>query len=377
VTLKLSAALLACCVLAAGCGSTQSSPAQPPPPPPSFIYLGQVEVPHGYLFDETTVGGLSAISYDPGRQVYYVISDDRSAKNPARFYTVRITFPDNTLGSVDWVATTPFMDKTGGPFPSLAPDAAPPMIPPDPEGIAFDERRQQLYWSSEGERITKDLARPLLLNPWVRVAGLDGDYRHEFTLPAGLDMSADHTGARQNHALEGLTLTPDGSSLWAAMEAPGHNDGELPTFEHGALTRVTRFDVDTGTPTAQFAYPLDSVSAGMGGDNGLSDLVALDDDNFLVIERGYGTFAVARIYRANIAGAENILDRPSLTGASPKVMSKTLIADLSKVPEIPHLDNVEGITLGPKLSDGRQSVVLVTDDNFNPQQATQFYAFAM
>jgi hypothetical protein len=242
------------------------------------------------------------------------------------------------------------------------------LIPPDPEGIAFDERRQQLYWSSEGERITEDRARPLLLNPWVRVAGLDGDYRGEFTLPAGLDMSADETGARQNHALEGLTLTPDGSSLWAAMEAPGYNDGEPPTYEH---------DVDTGTPTAQFAYPLDSVSSGMGGDNGLSDLVALDDDNFLVVERGYGTFAVARIYRASVAGADNIRDRPSLTGASPKVMSKTLIADLSKLPEIPHLDNVEGITLGPKLSDGRQSVVLVTDDNFNAQQVTQFYAFAM
>lgn len=377
MTLRLSAALLVGCLLAAGCGSTQSSPAQLPPPPPSFIYLGQVEVPHGYLFDETTVGGLSAISYDPGRQVYYVISDDRSAKNPARFYTVGITFPDNKLGSVDWVATAPFVDKTGSPFPSLAPDAASPVIPPDPEGIAFDERRQQLYWSSEGERITKDRARPLLLNPWVRVAGLDGDYRGEFTLPAGLDMSADDTGARQNHALEGLTLTPDGSSVWAAMEAPGYNDGEAPTYEHGALTRVTRFDVDTGTPTVQFAYPLDSVSSGMGGDNGLSDLVALDDDNFLVIERGYGTFAVTRIYRASIAGADNILNRPSLTGASLKVMSKTLIADLSKLTEIPTLDNVEGITLGPKLSDDRQSVVLVTDDNFNAQQVTQFYAFAM
>ncbi len=70
----------------------------------TFAYLGQVEFPNGFLFDDTTVGGLSAISYDPGRQLYYVISDDRSEKNPARFYTVRITFPDNKLGSVQWVA---------------------------------------------------------------------------------------------------------------------------------------------------------------------------------------------------------------------------------------------------------------------------------
>jgi hypothetical protein len=47
----------------------------------SFAYLGQVEVPWGFFFDGTTVGGLSAISYDPERQLYYVISDDRSDRS--------------------------------------------------------------------------------------------------------------------------------------------------------------------------------------------------------------------------------------------------------------------------------------------------------
>ncbi len=58
-------------------------------------------------------------------------------------------------------------------------------------------------------------------------------------------------------------------------------------------------------------------------------------------------------------------------------MTKNLLADLSAMPQVRNLDNVEGITLGPKLSDGRQSVVLVTDDNFSPTQMTQFYAFAL
>jgi hypothetical protein len=286
---------------------------------------------------------------------------------------VRIAFPDNKLGSVQWVSTTPLLDRSAQPFPALSPNA----IPPDPEGIAFDAQRQQLYWSSEGERDTEDPVHPLLLNPWVRVAGLDGGFRGQFALPDVLDVSAEQTGARQNRALEGLTLTPDGTSVWAAMEGPGYNDGELPTTGHGALTRVTRFDATTGASTAQFAYPLDPVSSGPQGDNGLSDLVALDDENFLVIERGYGTHVVVRIYRATVAGADNVLDRPSLMGTAPKPMTKTLVADLSTLPEIRNLDNVEGITLGPKLSDGRRSVVLVTDDNFNPQQVTQFLAFAM
>lgn len=348
-----------------------------PTAPSGFDFLGEVNFPSGFLFDDTTVGGLSAISYDPGRQVYYVISDDRSAKNPARFYTVRITFPDNKLGSVEWVRTTPLLDRTGQQFAPLSPGATPPVIPPDPEGIAFDERRQQLYWSSEGERIVQDPNRPLLLDPWVRVAQLDGAFRAQFELPGGLTMSAQDTGPRTNMTLEGLTLTPSGQYVFAGMEDPGYNDGNLPTPDAGALTRITRFDVATGKPTAQYAYPLDPIPAPNGEANGLSDLVALDDENFLVIEQSHGTHNVARIYRASIAGADNVLDRPSLVDAPATPMTKDLVADLSTMPEVHNLDNVEGITLGPKLSDGRQSVVLVTDDNFSPAQITQFYAFAL
>lgn len=342
-----------------------------------MAYLGQVDFPTSYVFDDTTVGGLSAISYDAGRQVYYVISDDRSAKNPARFYTVRITFGDNRLIGIEWLDTTPLLDRSGAAFPPLSPDATPPVIPPDPEGIAFDERRQQLYWSSEGERIIKDPTRPLLLDPWVRVAGLDGSFRGQYALPPGLSMSQQDMGPRANMALEGLTLTPSGGFLFAGMEDPGFDDGSLPTAGAGALTRVTRFDVSTGTATAQYAYPLDPITAPNGEANGLSDLVALDDDNFLVIERSHGTHNVARIYRAGTAGADNILGRPSLRDTPPTAMTKTLVADLSTMPGVQHLDNVEGITLGPKLSDGKQVVVLVTDDNFSAEQMTQFFAFAM
>lgn len=361
-----------CCLLVSACGGGSPTTA-----PPRLPFLGQVQFPSGYLFDDTTVGGLSAISYDPGRGLYYVISDDRSAKNPARFYTVRITFPDNKLGSVEWVDTTSLLDRSGQPFAPLSPAANPPVIPPDPEGIAFDERRQQLYWSSEGERNVTDAKRPLLLDPWVRVAGLDGGFRAQFDLPKGMAMSARETGPRRNKTLEGLTLTPSGRYVFAGMEDPGYDDGNLPTEQTGALTRITRFDVATGNPTAQYAYPLDPITAPNGEANGLSDLVALDDENFLVVERSHGTYNVSRVYRASVAGADNVLDRPSLVDAPATPMTKDLVADLSTVPQLHDLDNVEGITLGPKLSDGRQSVVLVTDDNFNPDQVTQFLAFAL
>jgi hypothetical protein len=366
---------LRCALLAAALGLAACTPAHTSST--GLDYLGQISFPTGTAFDDTAVGGLSAISYDPGRQVYYVISDDRSAKNPARFYTIRIMLPNNRLTGVEWLDTTPLLDRSGAPFPPLSPDATPPVIPPDPEGIAFDERRQQLYWSSEGERIVKDPNRPLLLDPWVRVAGLDGAFRNEFALPPMLSMSQKDTGARANNGLEGLTLSPSGTFLFAGMEDPGFNDGSEPTADAGALTRITRFDVSTGAATAQYAYPLDPISAPNGEQNGLSDLVAIDDDNFLVIERSHGDHNVARIYRASIGEADNILGRPSLGDGPPKAMAKTLLADLSTMPQVQNLDNVEGITLGPKLPDGRQVVVLVTDDNFSADQMTQFYAFAL
>lgn len=368
--MRLRCSLLAAALFLSACSSAATSAA-------GLDYLGQIDFPTTYLFDDTTVGGLSAITYDPGRQVYYVISDDRSAKNPARFYTVRIRLSDNRLTGIEWLDTTALLDPSGAPFPPLSPDATPPVIPPDPEGIAFDERRQQLYWSSEGERIVKDPNRPLLLDPWVRVAGVDGAFRSQFVLPPGLSMSTQDTGPRRNEGLEGLTLTPSGNYLFAGMEDPGFNDGSPPSADTGALTRVTRFDASTGTATAQYAYPLDPITAPNGDANGLSDLVALDDDTFLVIERSHGTHNVARIYRAGTVGADNILDRPSLADAPPTAMTKSLVADLSTIPQVQNLDNVEGITLGPRLSDGRQVLVLVADDNFSDDQMTQFYAFAI
>ena len=54
---------------------------------------------------------------------------------------------------------------------------------------------------------------------------------------------------------------------------------------------------------------------------------------------------------------------------------KTLLLDLRTL-GIP-LDNVEGMTLGPRLPDGRQSLVLVSDNNFAAAQFTQFLLFAL
>jgi len=61
-------------------------------------------------------------------------------------------------------------------------------------------------------------------------------------------------------------------------------------------------------------------------------------------------------------------------------MTKHLVLDLSKLPELgspalPKIDNIEGMSFGPDLPNGHRSLVLVSDNNFNPDQITQFLVF--
>jgi hypothetical protein len=44
-------------------------------------------------------------------------------------------------------------------------------------------------------------------------------------------------------------------------------------------------------------------------------------------------------------------------------------------PELAQLDNFEGMAFGPDLPDGARTLLLVSDDNFNPHQRTAFLLF--
>jgi hypothetical protein len=389
--LPLTATLTALLLTAgAAAADTTSRPSPAPAPAPQhgvrLRYLGEQELPNAMPYDGTTVGGLSAISYDARTGQYYVISDDRSQRNPARFYTAEIGVSPTGLDSVRITGTHPFLQPDGSTYPpTVTTPGQPQTVAPDPEGIAVDPATGRLLWSSEGERIVSTTAAPVLEDPWVHAATTTGTYLGQYALPPQEHMNAQAVGPRQNQTLEGLSFTPDGTQLYASMEDPLLQDGADPTPAAGALTRVTRYDPHSGLPTAQYGYPLSPfftrLPAGDTTDtNGVSDLLALGDGRFLVVERA-SVYAQEnwkiRIYLASDAGATDVLARDALTEGAVRPMTKQLLADLSDVPGLPRVDNVEGITLGPRLADGRRTLVLVSDDNFSTLQVTQFIAFAV
>ncbi|MEU0407707.1 esterase-like activity of phytase family protein [Streptomyces griseorubiginosus] len=351
---------------------------------PRLDFIGEQDLPNALSFQGTTVGGLSAISHDPATGTYYVISDDRSGTGPARFYTARADFTHGRLTGVELTGTHPWLRPDGTAYPPTSTSVGQPAtIAPDPEGIAVDPRGGGLVWTSEGERIVPADAPAVLGDPSIRRATVTGQDTGALPLPPQLHMNAQPVGPRRNQTLEGVTFTPDGRRIVTAMEDPLYQDGDDPNPDHGALTRLTVHDARTGRPIAQYAYPLEPLfatpPAGSTDTNGVSDLVALGHDRFLLLERA-SIFSAndwkVRIYLVDLHGATDVLGRDSLSDGPVTPVRKTLVTDLSDVPGLRRVDNVEGITLGPRLPDGRRTVLLVSDDNFSAAQTTQFLAFA-
>jgi len=97
----------------------------------------------------------------------------------------------------------------------------------------------------------------------------------------------------------------------------------------------------------------------------------------LVLERAYATGRgnSLRLYEIDTRAASDVLSLDALAPGNHRPPPKTLVADFATL-GLTRLDNTEGMCWGPPLPDGRRLLVVVSDDNFNPLQITQFAAFA-
>jgi hypothetical protein len=203
-------------------------------------------------------------------------------------------------------------------------------------------------------------------------------------------------GVRANMSFESVTVAPDGRRLFAGVESALVQDGPAATFEHGATVRLLEYDLHGASyrPGPEFAYDIEPIAKpdfeSSLAINGLVELVALSSHELLALERGYVEEAGRagrsmnriRIFLVSLEGATDISRIESLASAQGVTRArKRLLLDLSDVkglrPALATLENFEGMTLGPRLPDGRRSLVLVSDDNFSARQRTSFLIFAI
>jgi 3-phytase/alkaline phosphatase D len=334
-------------------------------------FIGQVTFPTGLLFDGTEVGGLSGLTYDPSKNFYYSISDDRSQINPARFYTLDINLSDGELntGDVTFQDVTTLLNANGQPFPESS---------LDPEGISLTDKGT-VFISSEGS-VT---AIPQV-NPFVNEFSLTGEHLQELPVPQKFLPTTGDRGIRDNLAFESLTITPDQRFLFTATENALVQDGSAADLENESPSRILQYDLKTGQPIREFQYVVDPVPVApippdSFSTNGLVDLLALDNTGTLLsLERAFsvGVGNTIKLYEVRLQGATDISGVGSIDGLEvDAVAQKRLLLDFADL-NLP-LDNIEGITFGPKLADGRQSLVVVSDNNFSDAQFTQFLSLAI
>ena len=313
---------------------------------PDLEFGGEAIVPTGTTFQNTTVGGLSSIAYDEKRRVYYTISDDQL--QPIRFYTVSLDVRDGRLSAGD----VRFEDVTTIPF-------APSSV--DPEGLALTKDRD-LIITSEG--ITNSG-----IDPFVHRYSLKGRFLSELPVPKDFLVTPDgSSGVRQNLGFESAAV--HGRDLFVGAENALFQDGPPATPTNGSPARILRYDLKRERVERQWIYLTDPVAvppvpATAFSVNGLVELLPLDADRLIAMERSFsvgapGTGNTIKLYDVSLRGTR---------------AHKRLLLNLDEL-GIP-LDNVEGMTFGPRLRRGKQSLVLVSDNNFAPAQFTQFLLFAL
>lgn len=344
----------------------------------SLRFIGMHEIPSHFEFQGTVVGGLSGLDYDAASDSWIAISDDKSEFNPARFYTLKLTYDADAFTSVEVTGVTTLRQPNGSTYPDkLHAQTAGGGEVPDFESVRIDPQDGSVWHTSEGDRF-------LGLNPFLRHDTRDGRFIAEMPQPTMFRMSPQsEKGPRHNLSFEGLAFLPDGQSLWLAMEGPLYEDGPVPTAVAGAFARLTHYARD-GKILGQFAYPVDAIpvvsTTGKWNDNGVSEMLAINDHRFLLLERcgaqsGDGTsHFYIRLYSADVMGATNVSGMPALVGANFEPVQKQLVLDFAHA-GLPETDNLEGLSWGRRLPNGHDTLVLVADDNFAKGEHTQVWVF--
>lgn len=275
----------------------------------------------------TQVGGLSAITYDPDQNQYLAISDAQS--NP-RFYSLRLNFARRRLSSGEFLDVTSLQGI--------------PNNSSDTEGMARVPSTGNLWISSEGSLSGAQ--------PFLREYSSSGVEQRSLTIPNKYLVASD-TGIRNNRGFEGLSLSPDESTLFAGIEQGLNQD-------NADQSRILTYRLSDGTPGSEYLYPLDPAK-------GLTEIVALNDTTLLALERPVqtGEGIDVRLYQVSLEGATDIRNLESLQGQTVTPLSKRLIADTGiRLRNLP-LDNLEGMTLSVNPSTGKPLLILMSDNNFS------------
>lgn len=335
----------------------------------SLNFLGKYELSNPILSTDQPVSQLSSLTYQvPGygtstdnKIQFYGLSDAVTAESPAKFYTFNF--------NLDPSESIPLKDITVEGLTILKDKQEQPLLENQvyPESIAFSPRHSVFISTENLENVNTP---PLIAEYDLKTGQLKNTVPlSPFYLPQ-FNESEQTQGVEPQFGFKALTISPDGFSpdgrdpfrLFTITEKPliQDRDPELATklrLLHYVIADRASFLV------SETLYLLDETS------QGLVDIAAAKGGILLSLEQSKDT---GKIYQLFTGDATDTSRMVSLKGNLIKVqpVRKKLLLDLQNL-GIP-LQQLKGMTLGSRLPDGSQSLVLIGEDNHNTTQVLLF-----
>jgi hypothetical protein len=217
-------------------------------------------------------------------------------------------------------------------------------------------------------------------------------------------------GRQDNRGYEGLAISPDGKKLYAVLQDPLINEPGPNNGRTGRNVRIVIYDNHRWSPTygssiGQLVYQLEPQAAvaarinaqilgdatptdpRQGRNIGVSAIVAINDTEFLVLERdnrgigvddpaGARAVGSKRVFKINIAGASDVTSVALPADALPAgvvAVEKTLepLIDLQTNTQLPNgkqAEKWEGLAIGPRLLGGARLLLTGNDNDFSVTQ---------
>jgi hypothetical protein len=398
----------------------------------TFLAVGTVSGPDllvhtGSLEDgspENAMGGISAIAYAGSGNTYLLLPDrgpnaelypggelvDNTKSYINRFESVDIAVTYDSRKR-SWhvlpvlTATTPLRNATPLTGSSLN-NSGKRYFTGLSSSIDVSVPTNSMRLDSEGLRVSNDGAHVFVSDEYgpfiyefdrstgqrVRSIRVPRGFGAIHQAPIGANETANNGSGREpNRGLEGLAISPDGTILVALMQSPllqdhaiSKDDGVTHT---GINTRMLAIDLQHCTggdvancPSRQYLYQESAP------DRGNSEIVAVNAQQFLVIERDSlaGPMSVKNIYLIDTSSATDIsyvAELPATglpAGVTPvgKRLFLNLTDMLYKAGQT-IVEKFEGLAFGPDLADGRRLLLVTVDNEFDKSIPNSIYAFAV
>lgn len=350
----------------------------------SLELITSIEIPYQMEFQETQIGGITGITFNTKNKNFYTLVSNQEDNSTSRFYQVQIKDWDK-VPTLEFKKVFFLSERNNKNFQTfdefidrMATGKRTKFTVPQPEDMAYSPKDNQLVWANNQHFYTLDTLS-FYNQSFIAKMELTGRMTYTYALPKTFKFSS-YSNLQPEKMLKAISIAPTGEKLFLAPEKSLMEDRASELSYDTGYVRIFQFRNDSRSFEIYYAYPIDIPNDlnidPVNEKRNIAALTALNDSLLLVLERvenldgsnRFLLFAVDLNKDNQIKSRKNLIEFKKFLP-----LNKRLIADFN---EIEPLQNHlwDGMCLGPVVN-GRQSLVLVSNNEFSEEKKTVFSFF--